>query len=93
MTDTPAAPDPQPTRAALELLRVLREWSARSGYRIWREQAPLIDRHAALATAAAVSGDARERGDPPEPCPCCGALPIDQTQDPAAYLRRALADG
>ncbi len=63
MTDTPdTTPDPQPTREATELVRVLREWSARSGYRIWHDQdaAALIDQFAAQhSTAAPVSGDAR----------------------------------
>ena len=61
MTDTPAIPGPQPTREATELLRVLREWSAQSGYRIWREQdaAALIDRFAAQRSTAA-------------PCSCIG---------------------
>jgi hypothetical protein len=56
MTDTPATPDPQPTREATELVRVLREWSAQSGYRIWREQdaAALIDRFAAESGRAAL---------------------------------------
>ena len=33
-----------------------------------------------LASIAPAPEDAQERGDPPEPCPYCGALPIDQTR-------------
>jgi hypothetical protein len=40
----------------MELLHVLREWSAQSGYKIWREQdaAALIDRFAAQQRGAAL---------------------------------------
>ncbi len=57
-------------------------------------EAQFYDDVAAACSPTAVPGDAREeRGDPPEPCPCCGALPIDQTQDPAAYLNTAPVSG
>jgi hypothetical protein len=47
-------PSKQPTREATELLHVLREWSAQSGYTVWREQdaAALIDRFAAQHSTA-----------------------------------------